>query len=67
MKITIERLVNIWISETFEVEDLSEESLDKCLEYRQDVLDSDVYWDSQEDLGPIEIYDEQRNLIREYQ
>jgi len=62
-KIYVQRKVEVWIEDIYHVEDLSEETLEKAINYDLDPDDSDVLWESQIDLGPIEVYDDKQNII----
>jgi len=64
MKIKVQRLVKVWIEETYDVEDLSEETLNNIIDYDKECYDVEALWDTQEDLGPIDIYDSSNNLIK---
>lgn len=63
-KIYVQRKVEVWIEDIYYVEDLSEETLEKAINYDLDYEDYDVLWETQIDLGPVEVYDENRNLIK---
>lgn len=62
-KIYVQRKVEVWVEDIYHVEDLSEETLEKAINYDLDPDDSDVLWESQIDLGPVEVYDDKRNII----
>lgn len=61
MKIIVQRKVEVWIEETYDIEDESQiqDAIDYDLEYNE----LDVLWETQEDLGPIEVYDENWKLL----
>ena len=63
MKITVQRKIEVWIEDIYHVEDLSEETLDKAVNYDLNYEDCEVLWETQIDLGPIEIYDENWKLL----
>ena len=63
-KIYVQRKVEVWIEDIYHVEDLSEETLEKAINYDLDYEDYDVLWETQIDLGSVEVYDENRNLIK---
>ena len=67
MKIKVQRLTKVWIEETYNVENLSNEIIDKIIDYELDdtleCLDVKTLYDTQEDLGPIEFYDENYKLL----
>ena len=61
MKIIVQRKVEVWIEETYDVEDKSQiqDAIDYDLEYNE----LDVLWETQEDSGSIEVYDENWKLL----
>lgn len=67
-KIYIQRLVNLWIEEEFEVPEISEENINKAINYDIDISSlSEIFWDTQKNLGPIEVYNINGKLIKEYE
>lgn len=62
-KIYIQRKVEVWIEDIYHVKDLSEETIEAAINYDLDPDDSDVLWETQVDLGPVEVYDENWNKI----
>lgn len=63
MKITVQRKVEIWVEDVYEVEKINEDNIEKAINYDIDSLYSDTLWDTLKDLGPVEVYDEDYNLI----
>lgn len=66
-KIYVQRKVEVWVVDIYHVEDLSEETLEKAINYDLDYEESETLWDTIEELGPIEIYDENWNLIKKHE
>ena len=64
-KIYVQRKVEVWIEDIYHVEDLSEETLEKAINNGLDYEESDTLWDTMEELGSVQIYDENWNLITE--
>ena len=64
-KIYVQRKVEVWVEDIYHVEDLSEETLEKAINYDLDPDDSDVLWETQIDLGPIQVFDHNNNLLKE--
>lgn len=64
MKIIVQRLVKIWVEESYDVEDLSEDTLEDVIMYNIEGYDIEPLWETQEDLGPVEIYDNSWKLIK---
>ena len=61
MKITVQRKVEIWIEDVYEIE--NESQIEDAINYDIDSKESDVLWDTLEDLGPVEVYDENWKLL----
>ena len=64
-KIYVQRKVEVWIEDIYHVEDLSEETLEKAINNGLDYEESDTLWSTMEELGSVQIYDENWNLIKE--
>ena len=62
-KIYVQRKIEVWVEEIYHVEDLSEETLENAINYDLDYEDCEVLWETQIDLGPVEVYDNKRNII----
>ena len=62
MKIIVQRKVEVWIEETYNIED--ESQIQDAIDYDGLEYDElDVLWETQEDLGPVEVYDEDWKLL----
>lgn len=61
MKITVQRKVEIWVEDIYNVED--ESQVQNAIDYEIDSVKSNVLWETQEDLGPVEVYNEDWKLI----
>jgi hypothetical protein len=62
-KIYVQRKIEVWVEDIYHIEDLSDETLEKAINYDLDYEESDTLWETQVDLGPVEVYDEYRNKI----
>ena len=62
-KIYIQRKVEVWIEDVYRVEEINDEIIELAIDYDLDPDDSETLWETQVDLGPIEVYDERRNKI----
>lgn len=62
-KIYVQRRIEVWVEDVYHVEDLSEETLEKAIGYDLDYEDCEVLWETQIDLGPVEVYDDKHNII----
>lgn len=61
MKIKVQRKVNIWIEESYDIENKSQ--IQDAINYDLDCYNIKTLWETQEDLGPIEVLDENWNSI----
>ena len=62
-KIYVQRKVEVWIEDIYRVEEINDNIIQDAIDYDLDPDDSDVLWETQVDLGPIEVYDKNRNKI----
>lgn len=62
-KIYIQRKVEVWVQDSYTVEEINDETIEAAINYDIDVDESDTLWETQVDLGPVEVYDEHRKLI----
>lgn len=63
-KIYVQRKIEVWVEDIYKVEEINDETIEAAINYDLDSDDSDVLWETQVDLGPVEIFDENRNLIK---
>ena len=61
MKIKVQRQVNIWIEESYDIE--NESQIQDAIDYNLDYYNIETLWETQEDLGPVEVFDENWNSI----
>ena len=64
-KIIVQRRVDVWVADTYEVEDLSEKTIQDAIDYNLDADESDTLWETQVDLGPIQVFDHNNKLLKE--
>ena len=62
-KIYVQRRIEGWVVDTYEVEDLSEETIQNAIDYNLDADESDTLWETLQDLGPVEVFDDKFNKI----
>lgn len=62
-KIIVQRKVNVWVADTYEVEDFSKESIQDAINYDLDADESDTLWETLIDSGPVEVFDDKFNRI----
>lgn len=63
MKVKLQRKVEVWIEETYDIDNTDSETLQDLIGYETDCYEVEPLWETQEDLGPVEIYDENWNLL----
>ena len=62
-KIYVQRKVEVWVEDTYMVEEINDKTIEAAINYDIDVEDSDTLWETLIDLGPVRVYDENQNLI----
>ncbi len=62
-KFKVQRKVEVWVEDIYEVEEITSENIDKAINYDIDCEESETLWDTLIDLGPIEVYDENWELL----
>lgn len=67
MEIKVQRLVEVWVEDVYEVDNLDSETLQKAVMYEFDCKDSETLWETLIDKGPYEIYDENNHLIEKHE
>ena len=62
-KIYVQRKVEVWVEDIYKVEEINDETIEAAINYDLDVDESETLWETQIDLGPVEVYDRNRNKI----
>lgn len=62
-KICVQRKVEVWVEDFYIIEEINDETIEAAINYDLDADDSDVIWESQIDLGPVEVYDQHNKKI----
>jgi type III secretion system FlhB-like substrate exporter len=62
-KIYVQRKIEVWVQETYNVEEISDEIIEAAIDYDIDVDEEETLWETQVDLGPVEVYDENHKVI----
>ena len=62
-KLYVQRKIEVWVVDIYRVEEINDEIIESAIMYDLDPDDSDVLWETQIDLGPVEVYNEHRNKI----
>lgn len=61
--IYVQRKIEVWVQDTYEVEEVNSDTIEAAINYDLDVDEEETLWETQIDLGPVEVYDEHRNII----
>ena len=61
-KIYVQRKIEVWV-DSYTVDEITDESIQAAIDYDLDVDNTDVLWESQEDLGLVEVYDQHNEKI----
>ena len=62
-KICVQRKIEVWIEDIYRVEEINDEIIESAINYDLDPDDSDVLWETQVDLGPVEVFDQHNKKI----
>lgn len=62
-KIYVQRLVSMWVEDTYRIPEISDENLQRAIDYEIEEEYTEDLYDTQEIIGPVEVYDEDRNLL----
>ena len=62
-KICVQRKVEVWVEDSFTVDEINDDIIQQAIDYELPFEDSDTLWDTQVELGPIEVYDGHGKLI----
>lgn len=62
-KFCIQRKIEVWIEDIYRVEEINDEIIESAINYDLDPDDSDVLWETQVDLGPVEVFDQHNKKI----
>lgn len=66
-KIYVQRKVEVWIEDIYRVEEINDNTIEAAINYDLDTDDSDVLWETQIDLGPVQVFDHNNNLLKEHE
>lgn len=62
-KIYVQRKVEVWVEDIYKVEEINDETIEAAINYDLDVDESETLWETQVDLGPVEVYDKNWSKI----
>ena len=64
-KIYVQRKVEVWVEDIYKVEEINDETIEAAINYDLDPNDSEVLWETLIDLGPVQVFDYNNNLLKE--
>ena len=64
-KIYVQHKVEVWVEDIYRVEEINDETIEAAINYDLDSDDNEVLWETQIDLGPIQVFDHNNNLLKE--
>ena len=62
-KFYVQRKIEVWVVDIYRVEEINDEIIESAINYDFDPDDSDVLWETQVDLGPVEVFDQHNKKI----
>ena len=62
-KIHVQRKVEVWVEDSYTVDEINDDIIQQAINYELPFEDSDTLWETQVELGPVEVYDEHHKLI----
>ena len=62
-KIHVQRKVEVWIEDSYTVDEINDDIIQQAINYELPFEDSDTLWETQVELGPVEVFDENHKLI----
>ena len=62
-KIHVQRKVEVWVEDSYTVDEINDDIIQQAINYELPFEDSDTLWETQTELGPIEIFDEKWKKI----
>lgn len=62
-KIYVQRKIEVWVEDIYKVEEINDTTINDAIEYNLDVDEEETLWETQVDLGPVEVYDKNWNKI----
>jgi hypothetical protein len=66
-KIYVQRKVEVWVEDIYRVEEINDETIEAAINYDLDVDESETLWETQVDLGPVQVFDHNYNLLKEHE
>lgn len=62
-KIYVQRKIEVWVEDSYTVDEITDESIQAAIDYDLDADNTDVLWETQEDLDLVEVYDQHNEKI----
>lgn len=62
-KIHVQRKVEVWVEDSYTVDEINDDIIQQAINYELPFEDSDTLWETQVELGPIEVYDNHYKII----
>ncbi len=62
-KIHVQRKVEVWVEDSYTVDEINDDIIQQAINYELPFEDSDTLWETQVELGPIEGYDQLNKKI----
>ena len=62
-KIHVQRKVEVWVEDSYTVDEINDDIIQQAINYELPFEDSDTLWETQIELGPIEVYDQHNKKI----
>ena len=62
-KIYVQRKVEVWVEDSYTVDEINDDIIHQAINYELPFEDSDTLWETQVELGPIEVYDQHNKKI----
>lgn len=62
-KIHVQRKVEVWVEDSYTVDEINDDIIQQAINYELPFEDSDTLWETQVELGPVEVFDENHKLI----
>ena len=64
-EICVQRKVEVWVEDIYKVEEINDETIEAAINYDLDPDFTETLWETQVDLGPIQVFDHNNNLLKE--
>jgi hypothetical protein len=62
-KIYVQRKIEVWVEDVYTVEEINDTTINDAIEYNLDVDEEETLWETQIDLGPVEVFDQHNKKL----